>query len=43
MLEVNKISHYVWEKLIKITDVLIAVSGTFVMHIVRSGDDQEFR
>ena len=43
MLEVNKISHCVWEKLITITNVLITVSGIFVMHIVRSGGDQEFR
>ena len=31
------------EKLITITDALITVSGIFVMHIVRSGGDQEFR
>ena len=29
--------------LITITDVLITISGIFVMYIVRSGGDQEFR
>ena len=31
------------KRLITMTDVLITVSGIFVMHIVRSGGDQEFR